>query len=126
MTTHSPMAPAWTCRGCGQDWPCGTRRRQLLAEYGEARVALSIYLGGIFVDAATDLRHVPAGWLHNRFVGWARESRPTSAVDILVHGHDLALAHLPDERDRCPRCGDLAECWVGFDPAGPGFLTPLP
>jgi hypothetical protein len=127
VTTHSPTTPDWTCRGCGQEWPCPTRRKELLAEYGEARVALSIYLGAFLVHASTDLRYVPAGWLHNRFVGWARELPcPTSAVDILLHGHELALSHVPDQRGQCPTCGDLAGCWVRLAPGGPGFFSPLP
>ncbi|RZT78346.1 hypothetical protein EV382_1528 [Micromonospora violae] len=43
MTTHLPVTPAWMCGGCGTDWPC-----------------------------AQDLAHVPAGHLHNRFLGWSR------------------------------------------------------
>lgn len=125
MTIHSPVTPAWNCRGCGQDWPCRSRRRQLIAEYGEARLALAAYLGRFLVCAAVDLRHVPAGWLHNRFVGWAGETPPPmSAVDVLVEGHELALAHVPDEYGRCPSCGDLLDCWVRLDPDGPAVLAP--
>jgi hypothetical protein len=69
MTTHRPIAPAWTCGGCGVDWPCRTRRRELLAEYDRAPVSLALYLAAQLVDAAQDLAHVPAGHLHHRFMG---------------------------------------------------------
>jgi hypothetical protein len=72
MTTHHPIAPAWTCCGCGADWPCDTRQRELLAEYDGAPVSLVLYLAAQLVDAAQDLAHVPAGRMHYRFVGWTR------------------------------------------------------
>jgi hypothetical protein len=72
VTSHNPVAPAWTCGGCGGDWPCPSRRRELRAEFDGAPVSLAIYLGSYLVAAAPDLRCVPAGSLHQRFVGWAR------------------------------------------------------
>jgi hypothetical protein len=72
VTTHNPMTPAWTCVGCGAEWPCHTRRKELRAEFHRAPVSLSIYMGGYFVAAAPDLQYVPAGFLHNRFMGWVR------------------------------------------------------
>lgn len=72
MSTHNPVAPAWTCAGCGDEWPCPTRRKELRAEFDGAPVSLSIYMGAYLVAAAADLQYVPAGWLHSRFVGWAR------------------------------------------------------
>ncbi|MET7950271.1 flavin reductase [Micromonospora sp. NPDC005324] len=72
MTTHLPVTPAWMCGGCGADWPCATRRRELLAEYHRAPVSLALYLAAHLVDAAQDLAHVPAGHLHYRILGWTR------------------------------------------------------
>ncbi|MEV0725348.1 flavin reductase [Micromonospora purpureochromogenes] len=72
MTTHHPITPAWTCGGCGIDWPCPTRRRELLAEYDHAPVSLALYLAAHLVDATQDLAHVPAGHLHHRFLRWTR------------------------------------------------------
>ncbi|SIS03672.1 flavin reductase [Micromonospora avicenniae] len=72
MTTHLPVTPAWTCGGCGADWPCQTRRCELRAEYQRAPVSLALYLAAQLVDAAQDLSHVPAGHLHHRFLGWTR------------------------------------------------------
>lgn len=72
MTTHGPVLPLWTCGGCAGPWPCGTRRRELLAEFDGARVSLSIYMGACLVCAAEDLSWYPAGCLHRRFVGWTR------------------------------------------------------
>ncbi|MEU7979378.1 flavin reductase [Micromonospora sp. NPDC049081] len=72
MTNHQPVPPAWTCGGCGTDWPCGPARRQLLAEYRDARVALALYLATQLVTAGRDLAVLPAGRLHHRFLGWTR------------------------------------------------------
>ena len=54
------------------DWPCGPGRRQLLAEYRDARVALTLYLAAQLVTAGRDLARFPAGQLHHRFLGWTR------------------------------------------------------
>ncbi|MGW9195700.1 flavin reductase [Micromonospora chersina] len=72
MTTHLPVKPAWTCGGCGADWPCQTRRRELRAEYENSPVSLTLYLATQLVDATQDLPHVRAGRLHHRFLGWTR------------------------------------------------------
>ncbi|MFE9652758.1 hypothetical protein [Micromonospora sp. NPDC006431] len=72
MTTHEPVLPIWTCGGCGGPWPCGTRRRELRAEYADAPVSLALYLGAQLVRASADLHWVSAGALHRRFLGWVR------------------------------------------------------
>jgi hypothetical protein len=70
MSAHTPIRPNWTCVACGDDWPCEVRRRQLTAEYDRAPVSLSLLMSGYFVEAADDLRNVPAGDLYLRFFGW--------------------------------------------------------
>ncbi|MFF4809867.1 flavin reductase [Micromonospora chersina] len=72
MTTHLPVKPAWACGDCGANWPCQTRRHELRAEYEAAPVSLALYLATQLVDATEDLREVPAGHLHRRFLGWTR------------------------------------------------------
>ncbi|NHO79517.1 hypothetical protein DLJ60_24040 [Micromonospora chalcea] len=72
MTTHGPVLPVWSCGGCGAPWPCPTRRRELRAEFAGAPVSLSLYMGSYLVWAAEDLTWVPAGVLHQRFLGWVR------------------------------------------------------
>ncbi|MET8282634.1 flavin reductase [Micromonospora sp. NPDC005174] len=74
MTSHLPSTPAWTCRGCGVDWPCRARRRELRGEYAGAQVSLTLYLAAQLVDATRDLAHVPADSLYGRFLGWARRA----------------------------------------------------
>ncbi|RAO46280.1 hypothetical protein [Micromonospora saelicesensis] len=49
------------CGGCGADWPCETRRRELRAEYDRAPVSLALYLAAQLVDAAQDLNQVITG-----------------------------------------------------------------
>lgn len=72
MSLHLPARPAWTCRVCGDAWPCVTRRRELLGEYDGALVSLTLYLVGLFADACVDLPAAEAGALHQRFLGWLR------------------------------------------------------
>ena len=117
MTNHVPVRPSWRCTGCDAEWPCPTRRRELHAEYDGATTSLAVSLGTYFVHAAQDLTHVPAGWLHNRFIGWIHHldpDRPSRAVPIMMAMQDLAYAHVPDEQGRCRVCGDPADCWVGI------------
>jgi hypothetical protein len=64
------MAWSWLCAACGGPWPCHTRRQQLLAQYTGAPASLALVLGSAMIEAATDLRDVPAGELHDQFIGW--------------------------------------------------------
>ncbi len=68
---HLPDRPAWTCRVCGDPYPCAVRRAQLLDEFRGARIQLGIFMSIDFVDATTDLPGVPAEDLHARFF-WYR------------------------------------------------------
>jgi hypothetical protein len=61
------------CGGCGAQWPCQTRRRQLLAEFASASVSLALLMGGYFMDAAQDLTTESASVLYQRFMGWLKE-----------------------------------------------------
>ena len=70
---HQPLRPDWTCAGCGTQWPCTTRQRQLAGQYQNAYVSLVVYLMGFFVEACQDLPESPAGPLHERFLGWAAD-----------------------------------------------------
>ncbi|WP_341720127.1 hypothetical protein QQG74_10625 [Micromonospora sp. FIMYZ51] len=67
---HLPSPPAWTCTGCGQEWPCAVKQSQLLAEFGGARAALAVYLGSCLLAAARDLPGLPLARARNRFLGW--------------------------------------------------------
>ncbi|QGL45740.1 hypothetical protein GCE86_00965 [Micromonospora terminaliae] len=70
MTDHGPIQPIWTCSGCSLPWPCPTRRRQLLAEYDNAPLSLSLYMASHLVSATQDMGWAPAGSLYRRFLGW--------------------------------------------------------
>ena len=69
---HVPMRPTWICAGCGDGWPCRTKRMQLTAEYDRAQVSLGLLMSAYFVDAAGDLPSSPCGALYARFLGWVR------------------------------------------------------
>ncbi len=67
---HAPVTPGWHCGTCGDEWPCASKREQLLAEHPVDRAMLSVYLGSCLAVAAQDL-HAPAGTsLQDRFIGW--------------------------------------------------------
>nr|WP_205861608.1 hypothetical protein [Planosporangium flavigriseum] len=70
------MSGTWLCVGCSLPWPCPSRRRQLLAQYTDAPVSLALVLGSAMIEAAADLRSVPAGDLHEQFVGWLPHDHP--------------------------------------------------
>ncbi len=72
MSAHIPLRPGWSCAGCGGQWPCGPRQRQLRAEYGGVSVSLAMFLAACMVEAAYDLPDCPAGQLYDRFLGWVR------------------------------------------------------
>ncbi|WP_431935664.1 hypothetical protein [Micromonospora sp. RP3T] len=67
---HVPETPDWTCGSCGEDWPCATKRRNLLIEYQVDRASLSVYLGSCLAAATHDLRTAPVTALQDRFIGW--------------------------------------------------------
>ncbi|MFU8874652.1 hypothetical protein [Micromonospora sp. SL4-19] len=82
MTTHGPVMPIWSCGGCDLPWPCPTRKQELRAEYVDAPVSLTLYLGSHLVQATEDMPCTPAGVLHRRFLGWTREAeRSKPAVE---------------------------------------------
>ena len=72
MSAHGPVLPIWSCGGCGAPWPCTTRRQELRAEFEDAPVSLSLYMGAQLVRATADLTWAPAGTLYRRFLGWMR------------------------------------------------------
>lgn len=88
MSLHEPIRPDWTCAACGGQWPCLTRKRQLLGHYHGAYVSLAVYLTGFFIEACQDLPGWPAGALYHRFLAWPahmpeqawREEAPTRMV----------------------------------------------
>ncbi|GGM12628.1 hypothetical protein [Micromonospora yangpuensis] len=82
MTVHRPVRPAWTCGACGAEWPCQPQRQALLADYGRAPIALSLYLAAHYLDAVPELPDVPVAQLYRRFLGWARcaSTRPTPDI----------------------------------------------
>ncbi|SCL19042.1 hypothetical protein [Micromonospora inyonensis] len=77
---HTPIRPIWLCRACGHPWPCGEAKLALLAEYGQNRVSLFVYLAGAFGDAVDDLGKLHSGEtpisgeLFDRFLSWPSAS----------------------------------------------------
>lgn len=84
---HLPLRPLWLCRTCGQPWPCGRAKLDLLVEYQGSRVSLCLYLAGLLCDAIDDLHRLnpsttgSTAGLFERFLGWPRAPHPPAAPD---------------------------------------------
>lgn len=85
---HLPLRPLWLCRACGQPWPCGRAKLDLLASYRDSPLNLLIYLAGLLHEAIDDLHRLNPGTtgdvrnLFDRFLGWParnRGCRPSTA-----------------------------------------------
>lgn len=88
LSAHLPLRPLWLCRTCGQPWPCGQAKLDLLASYQDSRSNLLIYLAGRLHEAIDDLHRLNPSTtgdvrdLFDRFLGWpARHcgNRPPTA-----------------------------------------------
>jgi hypothetical protein len=77
VISHPPTRPSWTCATCGDPWPCGPRRAELLAEYATAPAALGVLMYGYFCDAMQDLPRWNEHGVYRRFLGWLRDGPPT-------------------------------------------------
>lgn len=78
MLDHAPDAPQWTCRDCGDEWPCRQRRRETLTTHGPtgARVAMSVYWPFMVYDLVNE---GTATTLYMRVYGWIPRHRPRQA-----------------------------------------------
>lgn len=81
------MRPLWLCRACGQPWPCGRAKLDLLTGYRNSPLSLFIYLAGLLHEAIDDLHRLDPRTtgdvrdLFDRFLGWpVRQAgrRPTT------------------------------------------------
>lgn len=81
-TPHTPLRPLWCCRADGRPWPCADARLLLKAEFDADPVALTIYLAGLYHEAAHDLYQLnpydgpTPRELFERFVAWRPFRRP--------------------------------------------------
>lgn len=74
---HAPDRPDWSCRACGQEWPCIVRKRQLKYLYQGNPVGLGNQLRVLLRQARDELPALAEEELAERFVRWTE--RPLSA-----------------------------------------------
>ncbi|SDY93687.1 hypothetical protein SAMN05444365_104222 [Micromonospora pattaloongensis] len=67
---HAPSRPDWACTVCGDEWPCPTRKRQLVELFGGNVRALVGYLRPYLVVANTELGRLSTRQVVERFIGW--------------------------------------------------------
>jgi len=84
-TEHVPNRPIWTCRDCGEPWPCLVRRGQLRREAVEDRVGVLQYLGVQYWFAMDDSFRNPVTGpsprgMRGRFLGWIDQGPVEAAV----------------------------------------------
>lgn len=76
MSTHNPAMITWICEGCNTQWPCDTRRLQLMATYVGSMPALVQFMTANMLVAMNDHPAVPCGVVYRRFLGWIRNVAP--------------------------------------------------
>jgi hypothetical protein len=67
---HTPRRPGWTCRDCGEAWPCRTRQTMLREEFRDQPVAVVLYLAGCYEEASGHLTDLPSDVVYSRMFGW--------------------------------------------------------
>jgi hypothetical protein len=73
-TGHRPQRPEWSCRHCGEQWPCEPAKDELTGAYAHDRVGLLVYLAGLLVHAVQEVDGSPPHALLERFLCWAKSS----------------------------------------------------
>jgi hypothetical protein len=76
VTLHKLDRPSRSCAVCATDWPCRTRRRQLVAEYAHDPIALRVFMFALAIDALDELDLSPEA-LYERFLAWVDVSAMT-------------------------------------------------
>ncbi|MGW4467143.1 hypothetical protein [Micromonospora sp. NPDC004704] len=74
---HVAARPDWSCRACGQEWPCIVRKRQLKYLYQGNPIGLENQLHLLLRQAREELPALTDEELAERFVRWSE--RPLSA-----------------------------------------------
>lgn len=85
---HIASRPDWNCRECGTEWPCGTAKKEITAEYAHDRIAMCIYLATLMCEAIDDLIDTgdePPGPpdLYRRFLRWPDQITEAEATTRL-------------------------------------------
>jgi hypothetical protein len=69
----APSRPGWTCKGCGEEWPCIPRKRQLWDLFEGTSASLTTYMASYLVDASRELPHLSTLEVATRLVGWCED-----------------------------------------------------
>ncbi|WP_433361907.1 hypothetical protein ACQPZX_29365 [Actinoplanes sp. CA-142083] len=70
--THVPQRPAWTCRVCGDEWPCNAARENLLAEKQDDPTGTAVLMWTYLESFIFDQGPGPLGDAFERFIAWTR------------------------------------------------------
>lgn len=120
MSDHNPVRGPWRCTGCGQVWPCRTRRFQLITEYESWPHDLYVGLVQRMILAMRDLPETTCGEMLARFLDWLPPRQvPFDPVPSDVVPLELGRTFLPPLLPRHPGNG------LRF-PSAVGRATPRP
>jgi prophage regulatory protein len=95
LNEHKPTRPTWSCRSCGEDWPCGPARgagppgnRDDIDRQLQLSMAMWAFLESHYADDSTS----PKAFEH--FIGWAL------LADIRMMGSAEIMRRLGVSRQR--------------------------
>lgn len=72
---HLPERPSWDCKFCGEPWPCGPARENLLDEYANDPTGLAVLQWGHLEDWIAETGgQGPMREAWDRFLAWTRPS----------------------------------------------------
>jgi hypothetical protein len=80
VNDHQPRRPQWSCRACGDAWPCAPARKLLSEAHQQNPEALAMQLVRLTGPAATDLGKPTPALLYIRFVAWTLDPNHTCRV----------------------------------------------
>jgi hypothetical protein len=80
VNDHRPRRPQWSCRACGEAWPCAPAQKLLSEAYHQNPEALAAHLVRLTGLAAADLSEPVPASLYGRFVAWTLDRNRTCRV----------------------------------------------
>jgi len=75
LPEHVPHRPTWTCRTCGDEWPCAPARELLMRQNETNPTSIAQLMWSYLEDYAFDAGPGPLSGAFDRFIAWTRPGR---------------------------------------------------